>query len=170
MPSPPPPPLRVWPLELSSGSLDIWKDNSSRITIHASKTLCAIKFYVGRHCQKGCPFLNCCLFKYLSQISGQLWETSFLIIPKISSLIDQRCCQSIITKCVSLSHAVCGCWLTLSSASTNTHTHTLALFLSLWLLALLPHLFVSYKNPLLRLFDYHWKYRFHRVWLFSFHR
>jgi len=77
------------------------------------------------------PFLNCRLFKYPCQISGRPWETSFLIIPKISSLIDQRCRPSIITKCVSLSHAVCGCWPTLSSASTNTHTHTHTLALSL---------------------------------------
>ncbi len=76
-------------------------------------------------------FWNCRLSKYLSQISGQLWETSFLIVPKISSLIDQRCRPSIITKCVSLSHAVCGCRPTLSSAATNTHTHTCSLSLSL---------------------------------------
>jgi hypothetical protein len=55
-------------------------------------------------------------------------------------------------------------------ADQHTHTHTLALSLSLRLFALFPHLSVSYKNPLPRLFDYHWKYRFHRVWLFSFHR
>jgi hypothetical protein len=53
---------------------------------------------------------------------------------------------------------------------THTHTHTLSLSLSLHLFALFPHLFVSDKNPHPRLFDYHWKYRFHRVRLFSFHR
>ncbi len=61
-----------------------------------------------------------------------------------NSLIDQRCRLSIITKCVSLSHAVCGCWSTLSSVSINTRTHTLSL--SLCYLAFFPHfsvLFIS---------------------------
>ncbi len=67
-----------------------------------------------------------------------------------SSLINQRCRLSFITKCVSLSHVVCGCWSTLSSVSINTHTHTHTLYLSLSLryLALFPHLSVSHKSPL----------------------
>ncbi len=87
--------------------------------------------------------------------SGQQWETSFASVPKISPLIDQRCRLSIITKCVSLSHAVCGCRPTLSSALTYTRTHTLSLSLSLSLrlFALFPLLSVSYKSPLPWLFD-----------------
>ena len=65
-----------------------------------------------------------------------------------SSLINQRCQLSIIAKCVSLSHAVCGCWSTLSSVSINTRTHTLYLSLSLRYLALFPHLFVAHKSSL----------------------
>jgi hypothetical protein len=55
-----------------------------------------------------------------------------------SSLINQRCRLSFIAKCVSLSHAVCGCWLTLSSVSTNTRTRTLYLSLSLCYLLSFP--------------------------------
>jgi hypothetical protein len=124
-----------------------------------------------RNCVRKVPLSWIVVYSNIwAKISGQPWETSFLIVPKISSLIDQRCRPSIITKCVSLSHAVCGCRPTLFSASTNTHTHTLALSLSLCLFALFPHLFISDKNPLPRLFNHHWKYRFHCVWLFSFHR
>ena len=67
-----------------------------------------------------------------------------------SSLINQRCRLSFIAKCVSLSHAVCGCWLTLSSVSINTrtHTHTLSLSLSLRYLAFFPHLFFPFINSL----------------------
>ncbi len=65
-----------------------------------------------------------------------------------ASLINQRCRLSFIAKCVSLSHAVCGCWSMLSSVPINTHTHTLYLTLSLHYLALFPHLSVSHKNPL----------------------
>ncbi len=65
-----------------------------------------------------------------------------------SLLINQRCLLSFIAKCVSLSHAVCGCWSTLSSVSINTRTHTLYLSLSLSYLALFPHLSVSHKSPL----------------------
>jgi hypothetical protein len=79
--------------------------------------------------------------------SGQPWETSFASVPKTSPLIDQRCRLSIINKCVSLSHTVCGCRPTLSSAPTYTRTHTLALSLSVCSLS------VSYKNPFPRLFD-----------------
>ncbi len=86
-----------------------------------------------------------------------------------SSLINQRCRLSFIVKCVSLSHAVCGCWSTLSSVLINTRTHTLYLSLSLRYLALFPHLSVSHKSPL-HLFDHQLKYRFHRTLLFSFHR
>jgi hypothetical protein len=87
-----------------------------------------------------------------------------------SSLINQRCRLSFITKCVSLSHTVCGCWSTLPSVSINTRTDTLCLSLSLCYLALFPHLSISFKKPSLRLFDYQLKYRFHRTRLFSFHR
>ncbi len=48
-----------------------------------------------------------------------------------SSLINQRCWLSFIAKCVSLSHAVCGCWSTLSLVLINTRTHTLYLSLCL---------------------------------------
>ncbi len=48
-----------------------------------------------------------------------------------SLLINQRCRLSFIAKCVSLSHAVCGCWSTLSSVSINTHTHTHSISLCL---------------------------------------
>ncbi len=47
-----------------------------------------------------------------------------------SSLIYQRCQLSFIAKCVSLSHAVCGCWSILSSVSINTRTHTHSISLS----------------------------------------
>ncbi len=65
-----------------------------------------------------------------------------------SSLINQRCRLSFIAKCVSLSHAVCGCWSTLSSVLINTRTHTLSLSLSLRYLALFPHLSFSHKSPI----------------------
>ncbi len=65
-----------------------------------------------------------------------------------SSLINQRCRLSFIAKCISLSHAVCGCWSTLSSVSINTRTHTLYLSLSLRYLALFPPLSVLLKSPL----------------------
>ncbi len=65
-----------------------------------------------------------------------------------SSLINQRCWLSFIAKCVSLSHAVCGCWSTLSSVSINTRTHTHSLSLSLRYLVLFPHLSVPFKSSL----------------------
>ncbi len=73
-----------------------------------------------------------------------------LVKSQTSSLINQRCRLSFIAKCVFLSHAVCGCWSTLSSVSINTrtHTHTHYLSLSLRYLALFPHLSVSLKSPL----------------------
>jgi hypothetical protein len=72
------------------------------------------------------------------------------------SLINWRCRLSFIAKCVSLSHAVCGCWSTLSSVSINTHTHTLYLSLSLRYLALFPHLFVSLKISLCNCLIINW--------------
>jgi hypothetical protein len=125
---------------------------------------------VGNCCEKGIPFLNCHLFKCPSQTTGRPWETSLKRNPKHPRLINQRCRLSFIAECYSLSHAVCGCWSTLSSVSINTRTHTLYLSLSLRYLALFPHLSVSFKKPSLRLFDYQLKYRFHCIQLFSFHR
>ncbi len=65
-----------------------------------------------------------------------------------SSLINQRCWLSFDAKCVSLSHAVCGCWSMLSSVLINTRTHTLSLSLFLRYLALFPPLSILLKSSL----------------------
>jgi hypothetical protein len=99
-------------------------------------------------CEKGTPFLNCHIFKCPSQNNRLTMRNSILAKLQTSSLINQRCRLSFITICVSLSHAVCGCWSTLSSVLINTRTHTLYLSLSLRYLALFPHLSVLLKSSL----------------------
>jgi hypothetical protein len=81
-----------------------------------------------------------------------------------SPLINQRCRLSFIAKCVSLSHAVCGCWSTLSSVSINTRTHTpsLSLCLSATLLSF-PIFPFRLKRLLCACLIEILKYRFHRT-------
>ncbi len=94
-------------------------------------------------------------YPYLELSSNQMSEKNNrptvrnLILAKsqTSSLINQRCRLSFFAKCVSLSHAVCGCWSTLSSAPINICTHTRTLSLSLRYLALFPPLSVPFKSP-----------------------
>ncbi len=74
-------------------------------------------------------------YSFLELLSIQMSEPNNrptvrnLILAKsqTSSLFNQRCRLLFIAKCVSLSHAVCGCWSTLPSVSINTRTHTLYL-------------------------------------------
>ncbi len=73
-----------------------------------------------------------------------------------SSLNNQRCQLSFIAKCVSLSHAVCGCWSMLSSVSINTRTHTHSLSLSLRYLALFPHISILFKSSLCHCLIINW--------------
>jgi hypothetical protein len=123
------------------------------------------------YCEKGTPFLNCRRFKCLSLNNRSTVRNSILAKSHQNSLIDQRWRQSIIVKCVSLSHAVCGCWSTLSSVSINTRIHTQSLSLSVSPLPcfLSPPFLPLYKLAL-RLCVYQLKYRFHCTRLFSFQR
>ncbi len=93
-------------------------------------------------------FTNCRRFKCLSLNNRSTVRNSILAKSHWNSLIDQRCRLSIIAKCVSLSHAVCGCWSMLSSVSISTRTQTHTLSLSLRYLAFFPHLFFPFINLL----------------------
>jgi hypothetical protein len=94
----------------------------------------------------------------------------FWSFPKIFANWSKMLSINYSQMCFSIPRCLCMLTDAIIGVDQRTHTHSLSLSLSLCLFALFPHLFVSDKNPLPRLFDYHWKYRFHRVRLLSFHR
>ncbi len=121
---------------------------------------CSIMFcQLGRCAQvwERYPFLELSSIQNVwDKITGRIVRNLISAKSQTSLLIDQRCRLSFIAKCVSLSHAVCGCWSTLSSVLINTRTHTLSLSLSLCCLALFPPLSVLLKSLLCDCLGINW--------------
>jgi hypothetical protein len=94
------------------------------------------------------PFLELSSIQMSEPDNRPIMRNLILEKSQTSSLINQRCRLSFIDKCVSLSHAICGCWLALSSVSINTRTHTHSISLSLLYLDLFPRLSILLKSSL----------------------
>ncbi len=112
----------------------------------SSKTLCTIKFYVGRHCKES-VLTNCRRPKYLKHQTGQPWETSLTLFLSILANWSQMPTIVYCYRCVSSTDAV-------AVVSWHTHTHTHSL--SLCYLALFPLLCVWYKNPFSHFISINW--------------
>ncbi len=105
-------------------------------------------------CQKGRPFLNCCLSKYLR---WNIRSTVRNIICKRSQNISANWSKMQFINYKQMCFSIPRClWMSTDAifgTDLHLHTHARSLSLSLCLFALFHLLSVSYKNPSPRLFD-----------------